>query len=231
MDAKIALSVRLQAVADMVPSCDTVADIGCDHGKAAVALVQSGKAQRAVCGDISDASLDKARMLADERGLKDRISLRVGDGLAVLQPGEADAAVIAGMGGILIATILTEGADRAPEVLVLSPNRDAATVRHTLIALGYRIADEALVCEAGHYYPVILAVRGESSALTEIEAEFGPVLLLKRPEALNRLLQRRIAETKAVAVRIEASSSSRKAELLEAAEAKLQNYTEVQKWL
>ncbi|MEL7603832.1 MAG: SAM-dependent methyltransferase [Bacillota bacterium] len=33
--------MRLSAIADMVPECGTVADIGCDHGKLAVALVQS----------------------------------------------------------------------------------------------------------------------------------------------------------------------------------------------
>jgi tRNA (adenine22-N1)-methyltransferase len=145
MKEDIGLSQRLQAVADMVPPGSTVADIGCDHGKAAVALIRSGKAQRAICGDISAPSLDKARCLAHECGMEDRVSLRVGDGLAVLQPGEADAAVIAGMGGMLIAAILERGAASAPDALVLSPNRDAAKLRRTLVTCGYRIADETLV--------------------------------------------------------------------------------------
>lgn len=231
MDAKIVLSERLQAVVDMVPPCGTMADIGCDHGKAAVALLQAGKAEHAVCGDISAASLDKARALARESELEAAILLRVGDGLAVLQPDEADAAVIAGMGGLLIANMLKEGAGRAPGVLVLSPNRDAAAVRQTLTALGYRIADETLICEAGHFYPIILALRGKCAELSETEAEFGPVLLKKKPEALRRLLQRCIAETEAIIGRVAASSSPRKAKLLQDAEARLKKYTEVIKCL
>jgi len=231
MDTRIALSQRLQAVADMVPPGGIIADIGCDHGKVAIALLYSGKARCAICGDISAASLDKARILACECGMEDRVSLRAGDGLAVLQPGEADAAVIAGMGGMLIADILEQGTESAPDTLVLSPNRDAAKLRRTLAACGYRITDEVLVCEAGHFYPIILAVRGQGPALSEAELEFGPVLLQKKPETLRQLMRRRVAETEAVRERVAASSSPRKAQLLKDAEARLQKYTEVQKWL
>ena len=231
MDVGIVLSERLQAVVDMVPPCSTAADIGCDHGKAAVALVQCGKVQYAICGDISAASLDKAHSLVYAYGMEDSISLRVGDGLAVLTAGEADAVIIAGMGGMLIAKILAESTGSIPDLLALSPNRDAARLRQLLVALGYRIADETLVCETGHFYPVILAVKGQSPALSEIELEFGPVLLQKKPEALGRLLGRRIAETEAVIGRISASKSPRKTQLLKDAEARLTKYTEVQKWL
>ena len=42
-------------------------------------------------------------------GLEDKIALRLGEGLLTLQPGETDAIVIAGMGGLLIAEILSAG--------------------------------------------------------------------------------------------------------------------------
>jgi tRNA (adenine22-N1)-methyltransferase len=231
MDAKLALSQRLKAVADMVPACDTVADIGCDHGKAAAALLLCGKAARVVCGDISAGSLDKARRLAHEYALEGRISLRLGSGLSVLEPGEANAAILAGMGGMLIARILEDGADRAPDTLVLSPNRDAAKLRGALAALGWRIEDEALVLESRHFYPVIRAVKGSAPALTDMQAEFGPVLLQKKPELLKKLVQRRIAETRAVMGRLEAADSPRAQRLLKETDARLQQYAEVLSWL
>jgi tRNA (adenine22-N1)-methyltransferase len=215
----------------MVPSCDTVADIGCDHGKVAAALVRSGKAQRAICGDISGKSLEKARKLAREYGLESRISLREGSGLSVLETGEADAAIIAGMGGRLIARILEEGMDQAPGALVLSPNRDAALLRGWLAQNGYIIADEALVREDGRFYPILLARRGESAALSDIELEFGPVLLQKKPEALKQYVRRRIADTRAIRTRLENSASRRRQRLLDENEAKLKQYAEVETWL
>ncbi|MEL7603831.1 MAG: class I SAM-dependent methyltransferase, partial [Bacillota bacterium] len=117
------LSGRLKEIIGMVPEAKTVADIGCDHGKVAVSLVKGGKAQRAVCGDISGKSLDKARKLVNASGLSASVVLREGSGLSVLTAGEADVAVIAGMGGELIVRLLDEGADKAPGTLVLSCNK------------------------------------------------------------------------------------------------------------
>jgi tRNA (adenine22-N1)-methyltransferase len=231
MTARIALSERLQAVVDMVPFCAVAADIGCDHGKAAAALLLCGKAARAVCADISAPSLDKARNLSREYGLEAAMSLRAGDGLSVLAPGEADAAVIAGMGGLLIADILKAGISSAPDTLVLSPNRDAAVLRGALAALGYRIDDEALVCEGGHYYPVIRAMRGQSPQLTAAELEFGPVLLKNRPEVLRRFVQRRVQETRVVRERVAGSESPRRELLLAQADGRLAYYEEVLKCL
>jgi tRNA (adenine22-N1)-methyltransferase len=224
-------SIRLGAIADMVPACNIVADIGCDHGKVAAALVQSGKAQRAICGDISAGSLGKARKLVCESGLEDRVSLREGSGFSVLTAGEADVAVVAGMGGLLISRILAEGAEAAPDMLVLSPNRDAALLRRQLVAQGFYIADEALVYETRHFYPVIRAQRGTSRAFTDIELEFGPVLLEKKPEILKQFVQRRIQETQAICGRLERSGSPGKQQLLEGIKGQVKKYTEVEKCL
>lgn len=231
MKVAVALSERLQAIVDMVPACAVTADIGCDHGKVAVALVQNGKARRVICGDISAGSLDKARKLTREYGLEDSISLRVGSGLSVLEAGEAGAAVIAGLGGMLIAQLLEYGADKAPDTLVLSPNRDAALLRQCLVTHGYRIEDETLVYENGHFYPVICAVKGESYALSDMEMEFGPVLLQKKPELLKRYLLRRIGETQKIRDKLLDTDSPRRLQLLGEADERLKKYAEVEKCL
>jgi len=225
------LSGRLLAIAEMVPPVDTVADIGCDHGKLAVWLVKNGRARRAVCGDISAPSLEKARKKAEEEGLSDRISARVGSGLSVLAPGEADAAVIAGMGGELIASILEADIGKAPDVLVLSCHSMADVLRGWLADNGFFFEDEALVEEGRHFYPVMRVRRGESRALSLNEREFGPVLLRKKPEALRRLLDRRIRETQRIYAKLERAESPRKAELLSELNETLRRYEEVRKSL
>ncbi len=225
------LSGRLRAIAEMVPHRGTVADIGCDHGKLAVWLVQQGRAQRVVCGDISIKSLDKARRLADAKGLSGRIDARAGSGLGILTAGEADAAVIAGMGGELIVSILDADKDKAPDTLVLSCHTSADVLRGWLAQNGYRFDDETLVEEKGHFYPVMRLARGQSAELTAVEREFGPVLLQKKPEALRRLVEKRIRKTKEIRSRLQRAKSLRKAELLAEAEEKLTQYEEVLRWL
>lgn len=225
------ISERLKQIIDMVPASDTVADIGCDHGKVAVTLIQSGKAKRVVCGDISPGSLDKARKLAHASGLSQSVALRRGDGLSVLAVGEADVAVIAGMGGELIIRLLDKDADKAPGTLVLSCNRDTAQLRQWLVTHGYRLEDEVLLFENGHLYPIIRAVKGESRELTDIELEFGPVLLQKKPELLGRFLQRCIQEAQTIRDNLEKSKARKKQQLLDEINERLSKYAEVEKWL
>ncbi len=186
------MSQRLKAIVNMAPSVKTAADIGCDHGKAGAALLLAGKAQHMIFSDISGKSLEKTRRLVYDEGLEQIASLRVGDGLHVLRAGEAQAAVIAGMGGELIAGMLGEGKEKAPGTLVLSCNTKPEVLRRWLCSNGYAIKDEELVFEDERFYPVILALKGMSRNLTDIELELGPVLLLKRPETLMRLVNLKI---------------------------------------
>jgi tRNA (adenine22-N1)-methyltransferase len=186
------MSLRLDAIADITPKAKVIADIGCDHGKAAVSLLSSGKADRIICTDISGKSLNKARKLVDSYGLHDRISFREGNGLNVLNNNEADAAIISGMGGELIAKILDENRERAPAVLILSCNTMAHVLRQWLCDNDYAIEDEELIFEGGRYYPVILAGKGKPAKLSDIELEFGPVILKKKPDTLIKLISARI---------------------------------------
>ena len=194
------ISKRLQAIISMVPENHCTADIGTDHGFVPVSLVTEGIAERAIASDVRKGPLQRAEARVRRAGLTDRIDVRLGDGLKVLSPGEAEVIVIAGMGGMLMIRILRD----APEVmksaryLVLSPHRDAYELRKFLTEQGLRIEDETMVEEEGKYYPVIRTVREEhseesdasesSGSLSEAELWFGPVLLKKKPEAFLRYL-------------------------------------------
>lgn len=186
------MSLRLDAIADMTPKANTIADIGCDHGKIAISLIESGKARHVICSDISGKSLEKARELADSKGLLSRLSFRKGDGLSVLKENEADAAIISGMGGELIANILNANKKKAPGALILSCNTMAQVLRKWLCDNGYGIKDEELIYEGRRYYPVILAEKGISAQLSDMELEFGPVIIKKKPDILIILIDTRI---------------------------------------
>lgn len=191
------MSLRLEIIADMAPKVKIIADIGCDHGKTAISILERGKAERVICSDISGKSLKKARELADAKGLSNRLSFREGDGLSVLSKNEAEAAIISGMGGELVANILSADKEKAPGILILSCNTMAHVLRQWLCDNGYGIYDEELIFEGSRYYPIILAGKGEARQLSDMELEFGPVIIEKRPETLIKLIGLRIKnETK-----------------------------------
>ncbi len=225
------LSNRLKAIVSMVPKADVIADIGCDHGKAAVSLIKKNIAQQVICTDISGKSLDKAKKLVKSSGYAEKVSLREGNGLAVLNEKEADIAVVAGMGAELIIDILDADKAKAPDTLVLSCNTGSGLLRQWLGNNGYVIQDESLVFENRHFYPVILAVKGKAQELSEMQIEFGPVLLEKKPKTLKHYVAKRIDNAKEIKEKIEKSKTSRKDELIREIDLRLKMYSEVKQCL
>ena len=192
----IVLGARLDAIADMLGTFDTVADIGSDHGRLAAALLQTGKAKQVIASDISSLSLEKAHALAATCGLETRIEIRTADGLKGLKENEVDALVIAGMGGTLIAKILSASPKIAQSAkrIVMQPMRGTAELRYYLHHNGFRIVDERIAYEAGRYYQLIAAQFGEPQTIPESFPKgvykFGWVMVQKRDPLLLPLLNR-----------------------------------------
>lgn len=136
---------------------ETFADIACGRGELAVWLVARGLARRAVCGDRRPAAAQAARRLADEAGVSGALEVRLGDGLAVLAPGEAEVVAIAGLGGETIAEIVEDGWQVAEtaRAIVLQPVRRAAYLRAWAARAGALWLAEDLVAEGGRFYPAL----------------------------------------------------------------------------
>ena len=97
---RMKLSDRMQVIADHVEQGETLADIGTDHGQIPVWLFARGICPRVILSDISEGSIRKAKETAAAYQFGSGLSFRVGDGLKVLKPAEADTVIIAGMGGM-----------------------------------------------------------------------------------------------------------------------------------
>lgn len=153
------LSARLQLISDLLPKGCRFADIGSDHALLPVSAVQSGRAAFAVAGEVNDGPLEAAKRQVAEARETERISVRKGDGLAVIAPGEVDAVTIAGMGGALIVSILDGGQPKLSGVkrLVLQPNVGEEFVRRWLAENDWFLAEEAILEEDGKIYEVMMA--------------------------------------------------------------------------
>ena len=144
-----------------------VADIGCDHGYVSIYLVESGIACRAIAMDVRKGPLSGALNNIHDFGLSDYIKTRLSDGLKALEPGEADAIIIAGMGGKLMMRILEEGDPVALGVCygVLQPQSDLDEFRKYLRDKGYVILDEKVILDDGKYYfPMKVSFSGQRAA-------------------------------------------------------------------
>lgn len=187
------LPPRLEYVFSFTKNSRLTADVGTDHGKLAAALLISGRAERVVACDVNAAPLAKARELIENLGLSDRTEIRLADGLKGLEGRGVDQAVIAGMGGELIASIISA----APWVaesgvrLVLQPMTTAPELRRYLCEAGFRIEREGAVAEGGKPYEVIAARwDGEKRVCSPEEAEMG-CDLEGEPDAVRALLEKK----------------------------------------
>ncbi len=166
------LSVRLSAIASYIPAGSRVADIGTDHGLLPVYLMQTGSAAHVIGTDLRADPLAKARRAVKEAGLEYKIELRLGSGLSVIAPGEADCIVMAGMGGETIANLLAAApwCRETGCLLLLQPMTKAEQLRRTLAQLRLAVEAESLVRENGVLY-CILAARGTDAPCTLSPAE------------------------------------------------------------
>ena len=160
------LDARLQAAADAAGRCALFADIGSDHAKLALYLLETGAAARAVCADIHAAPLARGQQAAARAGLAHRAAFVLSDGLDAL-PERPDVAAVCGMGGELIADIVARALRRfpggPPVRFVLQPMTAVSELRRYLWESGFTIADERYAVAAGKPYVILTTVYGASS--------------------------------------------------------------------
>jgi len=175
MKRPFSLSDRLQAVADLVPPGTKLADVGTDHGRLPVWLIQHGVIDRAVASDLRPAPLNRAKELAQKWEVADKISFRLCDGLTAIPPWDAQTVTIAGMGGETIADILQAARwTREPgHLFILQAMSGMDGLRRYLSGAGFAIRREVLVREGRTLYVVLLAEPGEMEPLSEGEIWVG----------------------------------------------------------
>lgn len=173
----IRLDKRLSLCAEEVTRGGFVLDVGTDHAYLPCFLIESGVCARAAASDIADGPLCAARRTVEQCGLESKIALYKSDGLLdlpeeVLQ--SVTDAVVAGMGGELIAKIIS--GRKLPEGvnLILQPNTRASVLRRFLCASGYEMLSERAAVDGKFIYTVINArFTGKCRELTEFESAVG----------------------------------------------------------
>lgn len=194
------LSERLSRIASYVPEGFIVADIGTDHALLPIYLITQKISPHVIACDLSAGPLRAARDNLYLYKVVDKIEVRQGDGLEPLERGEAQAIIIAGMGGTKIIDILERSPDLLDDVrrIILQPQRGAELVRGWLFDHNWELIDEDLVLENDNYYEIIVAERSAADLdkkLSRQERELlaiGPRLVEKKHPLLIPFLQENI---------------------------------------
>lgn len=186
---------RLECIVSMVDKCGTAADIGTDHGYVAEMLLNQGKCDKIIAADLNKGPLNRAMEHLSSVKLSERCDFRLGSGLTVLNEGEADAIIIAGMGGDLISEIIEASRDIALNTsqLILQPMTAVDNLRRYLTETGFEIVDENIVKEFHHFYFVIKARKGFTKYEDSIYYEISKSLVDKKEpimfEYINKVLE------------------------------------------
>ena len=189
------LSKRLTALVQAIVPCNTLLDIGCDHGLLECAVLTQARAQHVIASDISAFSVAKAQRLVREKGLEAFVDCRQGDGFSVLRREERiDAAVIAGIGGLVISRILREGknAARSMKCIYLLPSCDAQALRIYLRRDGWKVLREELLLDAGRVYAMFCICAGCNEHPGGIFDVIGYEPVLRRQTAAYVLAHRHL---------------------------------------
>ena len=190
------LSKRMYAVASLVTTGNRIADIGTDHAYIPIFLIQKQHIPSAIAMDVNDGPLMRATEHIREYALEDRIETRLSDGFQELKAGEADTAIIAGMGGNLVIRILKEhwNITCSLKECVVQPQSEIAKVRAFLLEEGFLFIEEDMALDDEKYYPMMKVVppsqKRNPEVWTETQLRFGKLLLEKQHPVLYQYLQR-----------------------------------------
>jgi len=232
---RIKLSNRLKAISDFVKPGEAVADIGSDHAKLPIYLIQEGISPFVILSDLRPGPIQKARQNIKAYAPELQFDVRMGDGLAPVKAGEVDVIILAGMGGLLIINILKTAGDKANSYkkLILQPRRDKGLLARWLMTNGFIIMDEALVQEGTKISEIIVATpfvddkNGPSDVLYHSpDYDLSPILIQKNEPLFHDLISHKILIEKKIIENLEkARHSSSNFEKLDSARARLDRLT------
>lgn len=193
----VKLTERLQKIYDCILPGESVCDVGTDHGYVPLALLENGISDKVIMSDISAGSLKKCKENAEVLlPSAAPFDLRQGSGIEVLESGEVDTVIMAGMGGMLITELLGKDYHHSHSFrrYILQPRKHIGRLRYWLLDNDFTVVHEDLAREGKFIWP-ILTVESFGRALfvnadpDDVEFEYPLTLLKYRNELTDEYLK------------------------------------------
>ncbi|ELC8456601.1 SAM-dependent methyltransferase [Clostridium perfringens] len=192
------LSKRLKRIAEHVDKCESVADIGTDHGYIPIYLVKEGICKKAIASDINKGPIEKAKVNVAFEGVSNKIKCLLGPGLNPLKVGEVNGVILAGMGGNLTRDILLADMEKVKkyDFIILQPAQNPEVLREFLYKNDYEIIDEDLIKDEGRFYELFKVKYNENSEKLvfedELYYEVSPLLREKNDPLFKEFIEEKI---------------------------------------
>ncbi len=187
----IKLSKRLTAAAELCRKGSFICDVGTDHAYLPIYLCQKDVIRGGVVSDINKGPIERAEKNIRETGMEKRLTPVLCDGLSELEKYCPEDIFILGMGGELIARIISD----APFVkkegvrLILQPMTHPEILRKYLLDNGFCIIDERLVREDKIYQIILAEYSGVKGAYNQIELMLGKINAQRKDSLFLELLE------------------------------------------
>ncbi len=186
------LNPRLKAAAEFVRNGKKFVDVGTDHAYLPIWLLKSGTCPQAMGTDLREGPILRATHNAYRYRVQNKLVLQQCDGLAGVNPSDAEDIAITGMGGELIAQILQNApwVRDAKKRLILQPMTAAEELRRYLCENGFEVQQERAVRDSGRIYTVLQAqFTGNVATPTALYCYTGQLEPQKSAEAAEYIRQ------------------------------------------
>lgn len=175
----IKISNRLLSLAKYVHPEDTIMDVGCDHAKLDIYLIQAGILNQIYVCDVNPNALQNGIENIERYGLENQIFPVLGYGIEKASDYNIDSLIISGMGSKNIIDILSSPYSDRIYKLILQSNNNHYELRQFLASKNFHIVAEEVIEDAKKTYINIIAIQDYSKKInyTEKEYLFGPLLI------------------------------------------------------
>ena len=158
---KLKLSKRLELIISMCEYCDTIIDVGTDHGKVPITLANIGLAKNVIAIDNKKGPLktceENARLFLANDSVEFKTLLS--NGLSKVDKDLECAIIISGMGYDNIKEILCDIDERNYKYLILSPHTKIDDFKEFLLNNNIKIIEDREVTEDNKIYHIFKAIK------------------------------------------------------------------------
>ena len=178
-------------------------DVGSDHGKLIISLVENNKILFGYGGENKKGPFARLEEEIKKSSNKDKLKPLFNDGINDL-PEDVNILLLCGMGGYLINDILNKNKQHLSHVehIIVDAHNAIYEVRDNITSLGFRIANEEIVYEKKVYYEIIHFVKGKDD-LNENDKCFGPILRANKSKTFINKWNKRIDEIDNIIAKID----------------------------
>lgn len=162
MAREVDLEPRLAMIADMIPKCDTLCDVGTDHAYIPIYAAQKRLCRKIIATDIREGPIQMADRNIVAYDVQDLIETRVGDGLDCIGDLETDIVLICGMGGLTITEMLEKQKEKVVKCnqLIIQCMYADEMLREYCYISGLDIIEERICSDRNKLYTAMRIIPG-----------------------------------------------------------------------